>query len=102
MEAALDALPPGQEEPQAFARRETPEGNQTPTKQNKAKKREKKRRSKEDPSGRKSFFFSLVSCLYLVSLAHSIAGACSSNDTLVESLKSGCLRSMRNLVGVRM
>lgn len=49
--------------------------NQTETKPKTIIKERRNGRIKENPSGRKSFFFSLVSCLYLVSLAHSIAGA---------------------------
>lgn len=53
--------------------------------------------------GKSFFFYSKLLLLFIVFFgSHSIVGACSSKDTLVESLKSGCLRSMRNLVGVRM
>lgn len=77
-----------------------------------AKKEERKRRgwrqNQRSPFRGGKSFFSRISCLYFLFFflsffgSHSIVGACSSKETLVESLKSGCLRSMRNLVGVRM
>lgn len=48
-------------------------------------------------------FFSVLSLSFAplpLSLPHSSDGSGSSKDTLVDSRKSGCCRSVRNLVGV--
>lgn len=45
-------------------------------------------------------FVSVISLPATLCLPHSAEGSASSKDTLVDSLKSGCCRSDKNLVGV--